>query len=48
MNAPDVKAKFDEAAFAVIGNTPAEFAAMLKRNFEVYGRAAKAAGVKPE
>ena len=48
LNSPEVKPKLDEGAFAVIGNTPEEFAAMMKSGFEVYGKAIKAAGLKPE
>ena len=48
LNAPENKAKYDESAMFVIGNTPEQFAASIKRGYEVYGEAAKAAGVKPE
>lgn len=48
LNAPDVSDKLDQIGLTVIGNTPAEFAALLKRSIELYGVAAKLAGVKPE
>jgi len=48
LNAPEVKARFDESGMFVIGNTPEQFAASIKRGYEVYGEAAKAAGVRPE
>jgi tripartite-type tricarboxylate transporter receptor subunit TctC len=48
LNTPDVTAKLDQIGLTVIGNSPAEFAAMLKRSIELYGQAAKLAGVKPE
>ena len=37
-----------EGALTVIANTPEQFAAMYRNGFEVYGRAYKAAGIKPE
>jgi tripartite-type tricarboxylate transporter receptor subunit TctC len=48
LNAPDVNAKLDQIGLTVIGNSPAEFAALLKRSIELYSQAAKLAGVKPE
>jgi tripartite-type tricarboxylate transporter receptor subunit TctC len=48
VSAPDIRAKLEEGGYAIIGSTPQEFAAMIKAGFEVYARAAKAAGVKPE
>lgn len=48
LNAPDVNAKLDQIGLTVIGNSPAEFATLLKRSIELYSQAAKLAGVKPE
>jgi tripartite-type tricarboxylate transporter receptor subunit TctC len=48
LNAPEVRAKYEEAAMFVIGNTPEQFAAAIRRGHEVYGQAAKAAGIRPE
>ena len=48
LNTPDVYAKLDQIGLSVIGNTPTEFAALLKRSIELYSQAAKLAGVKPE
>ena len=48
LNSREVSAKLEESAMFVIGSSPAEFAAALARGYEVYGEAAKAAGVKPE
>ena len=45
---PDIRQKLDEAGLAVIGSTPAEFAALIKRGFEVYGKAFALSGIKPE
>ncbi len=46
--APEVRKSFDDLALGIIGNTPAEFAAMIKAGFGVYARAIKTAGLKPE
>jgi hypothetical protein len=48
VNAPDVRPKLDEGAFAIINSTPEQGVAIMKRGFEVYGKAVQAAGVKPE
>ncbi|MFM9969008.1 MAG: Bug family tripartite tricarboxylate transporter substrate binding protein [Burkholderiales bacterium] len=48
LNTPDVNGKLDQIGLTVIGNSPAEFAALLKRSIELYSQAAKLAGVKPE
>jgi tripartite-type tricarboxylate transporter receptor subunit TctC len=46
-NVREVRSRLEEMRLVVIGSTPAEFAAIVKRGFEVDGQAAKAAGVKP-
>jgi len=48
VNAPDVRPKLDESALFVIGGSPEDFAALMKRGFEIYGKVVKAAGLKPE
>ena len=48
LNAPDVRARLGDGAMIVIGNTPENFAAMLKSGIDVYGRLIKAAGIQPE
>ena len=48
VNAPDVRPKLDERAFAIINSTPEQAVEIMKRGFEVYGKAVQAAGVKPE
>ena len=45
---PEVRARLEEVGMSVIGNTPEEFALLMKRGFDVYGRAVKLAGVEPE
>jgi tripartite-type tricarboxylate transporter receptor subunit TctC len=46
--APDVRAKLEEFGFRVTASTPEEFVALMKTEFETYGRAVKLAGLKPE
>ena len=48
LNAPEVRSKLDAAGLNVVANTPEEFAAMIRRGFEVYGAVVKAAGLQPE
>jgi tripartite-type tricarboxylate transporter receptor subunit TctC len=45
LNAPDVRARLEPAGLVVIGNTPAEFAAMIKTDLDRRGRLIKAAGI---
>jgi tripartite-type tricarboxylate transporter receptor subunit TctC len=44
---PDLRAKGTADGFELIGNTPEEFAAQLKRDIEVAGRLVKAAKIAP-
>jgi tripartite-type tricarboxylate transporter receptor subunit TctC len=46
--APDVKAKLEDFGFRATASTPEEFAALMKNEFETYGRAVKLAGLKQE
>jgi tripartite-type tricarboxylate transporter receptor subunit TctC len=43
---PEVKAKINLIGFEVVGNTPEEFAAQIKREVALTARIAKAAGIK--
>jgi tripartite-type tricarboxylate transporter receptor subunit TctC len=45
ITAPDVRAKLEAADFAVIGDTPEQFAALLKDGIARYGTIIKAAGI---
>jgi tripartite-type tricarboxylate transporter receptor subunit TctC len=45
---PEVRARLEDMGLVVLGSTSAEFAAILQRSYDIYGRVAKAAGVKPE
>ena len=47
-NVPEIRDRLEEMGLVVIASTPSEFAALIKRGFEVYGKAAKAADIKPE
>jgi len=48
VNSRELRAPFDDAALAVIGNSPEQFAALLKNGFDVYEKAIAAAGLKAE
>lgn len=43
---PDVRSRFDELGMEVIGNTPAEFAAVIKTETPQWAKVIKAAGIK--
>ena len=45
---PDVKSRMDNSGLQITGGPPEDFAAILKRDYEKYGSALRAAGVKPE
>ena len=44
---PSTKAKLVETGFEVIGNTPAEFAALIRSQIELTGKIVKAANIQP-
>jgi tripartite-type tricarboxylate transporter receptor subunit TctC len=44
----EARQRLEEAGMSIIGNTPEQFAALIRRGFDVYGRAVKLAGVEPE
>ena len=48
VNSRELREPFDNAALAIIGNSPEQFAAMQLAGLEVYEKAIKAAGLKPE
>lgn len=48
LNAPDVRPKLEETGLAIMGDTPEQFAALLKSGIEEYGRIIKTAGIQPE
>ena len=48
LKTPEVRTWLDTNLHEPGGQTPEEFAAIYRRSFETYGRAARAAGVKPE
>ena len=45
---PDVRERFATSGLQIAGGTPADFAAILRRDYDKYGAALRAAGVKPE
>jgi tripartite-type tricarboxylate transporter receptor subunit TctC len=47
INEPKTRARINDVGFNVLGNTPDEFAAQIKRETEVIGKIVKAAGIQP-
>jgi len=45
---PDVRERFANSGLQITGGTPEEFAGVLRRDYDKYGAALRAAGVKPE
>jgi len=45
---PEVRERFATSGLQIAGGTPADFAAILRRDYDKYGAALRAAGVKPE
>jgi tripartite-type tricarboxylate transporter receptor subunit TctC len=43
---PDVRRKFDELGIEPVGNTPAEFAAVIRREIPEWAKVIKDAGIK--
>ncbi len=43
---PEVRKKFDELGLAPVGNTPAEFVAVIKRETPEWAKLIKDAGIK--
>jgi tripartite-type tricarboxylate transporter receptor subunit TctC len=44
----DVRQRFANSGLQITGGPPEEFAAVLRRDYDKYGGALRAAGVKPE
>ena len=45
---PEVRQRMENSGLQITGGPPEEFAAVLKRDYDKYGTALRAAGVKPE
>jgi tripartite-type tricarboxylate transporter receptor subunit TctC len=45
---PDVRKRLENSGLQITGGPPEDFAAILKRDYDKYGGALRAAGVKPE
>lgn len=45
---PEVRQRMESSGLQITGGAPEEFAAILKRDYDKYGAALRAAGVKPE
>ena len=48
LKTPEARAWLETNLHTGVGNTPEEFAVIYKQSFEVFGRAAKLAGIQPE
>ena len=48
VNAPELRARWDEGGFVIVGGTAEQFAATLKSDIEITGRIVKAANIRPE
>ena len=48
MALPDVREKLDTLGFVTVANTPDQFAARLKAEFDKWEKVIKAAGIKVE
>ena len=48
LNHPDIRSKFEAQSVQIIGGTPEEFASLMKSEFAIYAKVAKAAGIKAE
>jgi tripartite-type tricarboxylate transporter receptor subunit TctC len=45
---PDIRKRFADGGLDITGGAPEAFAAILKRDYEKYGKILKAAGIRPE
>ena len=48
LGVPDVRKPLEDAALNIIASTPEQFTAMIQSGFDVYSKAIKIAGLKPE
>jgi tripartite-type tricarboxylate transporter receptor subunit TctC len=48
LNAADVRPKLEQLGLTIIANTPEQFAQMVKRDYQIWAKAIKSAGLKPE
>ena len=48
VTAAELAAKFEDIGFSVVTDAPGEFAAVIRRDIDLVGRMAKAAGIQPE
>jgi tripartite-type tricarboxylate transporter receptor subunit TctC len=46
VNAPDVREKMTTLGFELVGNSPEEFAALIRNDIARFGKLVKAAGIK--
>jgi tripartite-type tricarboxylate transporter receptor subunit TctC len=48
LNAPDVREKMTTLGFELVGNSPEEFAALIRNDIARFGKLVKAAGIRAE
>ena len=48
LHRPDVRERFATSGLQITGGTPEDFANLLQRDYDKYGKALRAAGVRPE
>jgi tripartite-type tricarboxylate transporter receptor subunit TctC len=45
LNSPEVLAEFDKLTYIVVGNPPEEFAALMKHEYQVYGKVIRSVNI---
>jgi tripartite-type tricarboxylate transporter receptor subunit TctC len=45
LNTPELRAEFDKLTYIIIANTPEEFAALMKREFQIYAKVIKSVNI---
>ena len=45
---PDIRSRFDGLGIEIVGSSPAQFADLIKREFDVWTRVVKAANLRAE
>jgi len=45
LNTPELRAEFDKLTYIIVANTPEEFAALMKREFQIYAKVIKTVNI---
>jgi tripartite-type tricarboxylate transporter receptor subunit TctC len=48
LKAPEIRARFDSLGYEIIGDTPEQYAAIVRRELEEFGKLIRKAGIQPE